>query len=620
MRPILVALCGFGVVLSLAANTAARQNAADSTTVRTIDVGTARPVLRAIEALRERYHVPITYEEPRYVYAQDLQDISYVHKGPVPAGVRLVAPRGGTIHFEYPEVSGKPQEGITVLIRRLVAGYAAQGGPVFDVRERSTAGGPEWNVVAVRARDKWGTFVDQPDILGALVSIPEAQRSASEFVTEILQQVRSVTGCEVRWSSDVGHFETWTEKFSAQGVSARDALVELFSQSHTPIVWDMNHDPESNRFILTFIRTPEPENVFPVSSPPASQPTGPIGPKHMPSGAQTKDSGSAVEMIDRTSGRSLRDVLEELERRYSILITYEEPLYASLDDVEDRTSDLKPPLPKHRLWSLKSRTIHFQYATLNGKPQEDTTVLLRRLLNQYATEGGAVFEVRQRTLPGGATEWNVIPVKAKDYSGKFADQPDVLCTLINLHKGAQTLIHMEDEIQYQLNAAGYQFEVGATPFGGFRIEFGTDHLPAREVLATMIGKEPIVWQLLYDPASAAYWLNVTPAPFVPNGNLPANNPQPYLVARPAPVKATGTKHMPPAPVHHRMTTTWGRMELQSKLAQAGYYSGEPSGQWDEKTAEALKKFQAANNLPVTGKLDPDTIRKLGLDVITPRPQ
>jgi hypothetical protein len=358
MRPIIVALGGFLVVLALAATTAARQNAADSATVRTIDVGTARPVLRAIEALRERYHVPITYEEPRYVYAQDLQDISYVHKGPVPVGVRLVAPRGGTIHFEYAEVGGKPQEGMTALIRRLVSGYAARGGLGFDVRERSTPSGPEWNVVAVRARDKWGTFVNQPDILGALVSIPEAQRSAAEFITEILQQVRSETECEVIWSSDVGPFETWTGKFSAQGLSARDALVELFSHGHTPIVWDMNHDPESDRFILTFIRTPESENVFPVSSPPASQPTQPMAPKHMPAAA----------------------------------------------------------------------------------------------------------------------------------------------------------------------------------------------------------------------------------------------------------------------VLHRMTTTRGRTELQSKLAQEGYYSGEPSGQWDEKTTEALKKFQAANNLPATGKLDPDTIRKLGIDMVTPHPQ
>jgi len=159
---------------TLASTVTAQQIPGEAATVRTIDVGTARPVLRAIEALRERYHVPITYEEPRYVYAQDLQDISYVHKGPVPRGVNLVAPRAGTIHFQYAEVNGKPQEDITSLIRRLLTEYAAQGGPVFDVRERATPKGTQWNVIPVKARDTSGYFVDQPDILGAPIYIAEA--------------------------------------------------------------------------------------------------------------------------------------------------------------------------------------------------------------------------------------------------------------------------------------------------------------------------------------------------------------------------------------------------------------------------------------------------------------
>ena len=64
----------------------------------------------------------------------------------------------------------------------------------------------------------------------------------------------------------------------------------------------------------------------------------------------------------------------------------------------------------------------------------------------------------------------------------------------------------------------------------------------------------------------------------------------------------------------------GRWTRREALAQAGYYSGELTAKWDDKTIDSLKKFQAANNLPVTGTLDPETIRKLGLDVVTPKPQ
>ena len=77
---------------TLASTVTAQQSPGEAATVRTIDVSTARPVLRAIEALRERYHVPITYEEPRYVYAQDIEDVSYIHRGSVPGGVKLIAP------------------------------------------------------------------------------------------------------------------------------------------------------------------------------------------------------------------------------------------------------------------------------------------------------------------------------------------------------------------------------------------------------------------------------------------------------------------------------------------------------------------------------------------------
>ena len=140
--------------------------------VRSIDVSNARPILRAVEALRERYHVAITYEDPRYVYAQDIRNVDYVHKGSIASRVKTIVPRGGTIHFEYTEVNGKPREDMASLIRRLLAEHAAQGGPIFEVRESTTSGGQEWNVVASKARDESGTFVGQPDILGARIYVP----------------------------------------------------------------------------------------------------------------------------------------------------------------------------------------------------------------------------------------------------------------------------------------------------------------------------------------------------------------------------------------------------------------------------------------------------------------
>jgi peptidoglycan hydrolase-like protein with peptidoglycan-binding domain len=53
-------------------------------------------------------------------------------------------------------------------------------------------------------------------------------------------------------------------------------------------------------------------------------------------------------------------------------------------------------------------------------------------------------------------------------------------------------------------------------------------------------------------------------------------------------------------------------EIQGALARNGAYDGEPTGKWDESTAEAMRKFQASHGLNPTGKMDALTLQKLGL--------
>jgi peptidoglycan hydrolase-like protein with peptidoglycan-binding domain len=53
-------------------------------------------------------------------------------------------------------------------------------------------------------------------------------------------------------------------------------------------------------------------------------------------------------------------------------------------------------------------------------------------------------------------------------------------------------------------------------------------------------------------------------------------------------------------------------DIQSALARGGYYKGDPNGKMDPDTVEALQRFQSANGLDTTGKLDALTLQKLGL--------
>jgi murein L,D-transpeptidase YcbB/YkuD len=53
-------------------------------------------------------------------------------------------------------------------------------------------------------------------------------------------------------------------------------------------------------------------------------------------------------------------------------------------------------------------------------------------------------------------------------------------------------------------------------------------------------------------------------------------------------------------------------EIQQALASKGYFKGEPSGAWGTDSADALKRFQADQNLMPDGKINSLSLIALGL--------
>lgn len=53
-------------------------------------------------------------------------------------------------------------------------------------------------------------------------------------------------------------------------------------------------------------------------------------------------------------------------------------------------------------------------------------------------------------------------------------------------------------------------------------------------------------------------------------------------------------------------------KAQSKLNNLGYQTGQPDGVFGPRTQEALRNFQKAKNIAVTGQLDEKTTNALGL--------
>ena len=79
--------------------------------------------------------------------------------------------------------------------------------------------------------------------------------------------------------------------------------------------------------------------------------------------------------------------------------------------------------------------------------------------------------------------------------------------------------------------------------------------------------------------------------------------------------AAKSKSTTKKPVRQRgqlQPTTERYKEIEQALADRGYLTEEPTGKWGPASVEALRSFQADNELPATGRLDSLSLIHLGL--------
>jgi peptidoglycan hydrolase-like protein with peptidoglycan-binding domain len=83
----------------------------------------------------------------------------------------------------------------------------------------------------------------------------------------------------------------------------------------------------------------------------------------------------------------------------------------------------------------------------------------------------------------------------------------------------------------------------------------------------------------------------------------------------APTKSTqqdsaASKSATATRTHHAKWTKEQIKEAQAGLAKAGFFKGEPNGVYGKQTRKAIRAYQKANNMPVTGHLDNELLTKL----------
>jgi hypothetical protein len=218
-----------------------------------------------------------------------------------------------------------------------------------------------------------------------------------------------------------------------------------------------------------------------------------------------------LENITVSDPRPIAAALEALERRYGLAITYEDPEYVYSSDLKDVTALVrKDGRSFPRVIVPKGGPFQFQYLVKDGKPLEETTILIRRLLTECATLGGPVFDVQQRATTRG-TEWHVIPVEVRDNQGRFVAKPALLDTPIFIPLEKRSALHVLSLICDELSRiSAHRVGLGLVPMNplhAYQVEMGAANQPARDVLANLLG-QPMAWQLFYDPGLGWYALNI----------------------------------------------------------------------------------------------------------------
>lgn len=254
----LIMLAGVAAVL-------AQDQPQDSATITssgsstTLEVDSGRPMLRAVVTLEQRYGYAITYEDPSYVYSDDVFDatkqVRRDHRAAGPGAPKILLPKASTLSMQVPGASCISPSQLDSVLQELVGlqGTGSRGGH-FRV-DQSQSG--IFHVVPTEVRDRSGNWAPQASPLDARISFPAEPRTEVDLLATIASMVSAATHLDVRSIRSgivIGipsqhHFEF---NIGADNETAREVLTQMLKQSPQRESWTLTNAVEMspNTYLL----------------------------------------------------------------------------------------------------------------------------------------------------------------------------------------------------------------------------------------------------------------------------------------------------------------------------------------------------------------------------------
>lgn len=246
--------------------------------VETIQVDDPRPVAEAVRLLEQKTGTAITYEDPEYVHASDMKDVTALVRRDGRSDPRVIIPAGGRLDFSYTlAASGKPQEPTPELVDRLLQEHSSTGGPTFTVQTDSNA----LHIIPAMVRNKQGEFIPAHPLLDEKIYIPKEERTGFAMLSVICSELARISGHRVYVATvPVNALQTYRAEMGADNEPARDVLGRVLSGFSSPLSWRLLYDPGFGWYALN-IHTVPPFHSSQRSGPVAVHPGPPPPPLNL---------------------------------------------------------------------------------------------------------------------------------------------------------------------------------------------------------------------------------------------------------------------------------------------------------------------------------------------------
>lgn len=220
-------------------------------------VKSARPVEDLLDKLRSKYGWAVNFEEPRYLFAGDREDVSEEVRArrALPQAVHgYYAHRATELNVTLPEVRDGvvPPEHET--LQRIVDAYNLAQGNEYEVR---TDGG-RYSIVGIAAKDQNGQFQQQLPILDMKVTLDPAERDGNVVLLDLCRKISERTGVRVSYGPGPSNAMAQLKFTNGFSGSARDIISQVLSQSAIAhqSAWVLLYGPSEDRYGLSIVYSP----------------------------------------------------------------------------------------------------------------------------------------------------------------------------------------------------------------------------------------------------------------------------------------------------------------------------------------------------------------------------